>query len=143
MLYVRLHGLLILVFFLSAFALGQNAKSNAVRTVSAQEDFECGLTDPPLLKFAVSVWDRRQKAYVRNLHYTDFEILEDGKVLPWIDYFTKPSDEAASAEVVQYYVLGVLVDDWKQNRWHKLKIGLKSPKPMKDLVIVAPAGYFY
>jgi hypothetical protein len=133
--------ILFTIFFLSNMVLSQETKQPAL---SEKEDFECGLTKPPLVKLFVSVWDPKEKVYVLNLSYTDFEIFAEKHKTPLpIDYFLKPDEKTASEEAVYQYMIGFLTDDARRKKWRKIKIKLKPSERTKDFIVIAPNGYFY
>jgi len=135
---MKLHFLLLTLVLVNGLVIAQQPKPSP----SPSDEFECGLTDPPLIKLYVSVWNRRENVYVTNLNYTDFEIADERRTLQQIDYFIRPTDESKSEEAVQHYVLGFTIDDFKKHKWRNIKIRLKS-KVDQDLIVVAPNGYFY
>lgn len=105
------------------------------------KDEECGLLQSELAFFKVSVWDKRQKRFVNDLKYTDFEVVE-GKERYELDYFLTPAENSVTGEHDNRYAVGFVIRYPSRKVWYHVKIRIKNPL-LRDLVVDAPPAYFY
>ena len=134
----RIKGILLGLFMLFSFSVINAQEERSLPIPPVEDEWECGLTDPPLVQFNVLVWSSK-KGYLKDLTYKDFEVYDE-KELQDIEYFT--FDESTNQYVMgfsqKYYVL--------DNKWHNLKVKIKlSAKKKKDygkISVLAQKGYY-
>ncbi|MEP7036870.1 MAG: hypothetical protein ABI891_00875 [Acidobacteriota bacterium] len=130
--------LLFLLLLFSFSVIEAQEKSDLPISPIVDDEWECGLTDPPLVEINVSAWSSK-KGDLKDLNYKDFEVYDE-KEFREIEYFKFD-------ELKNQYTIGFHQDEYIPiDKWRNVKVKIKlSEKMRKDygkISVRAQKGYY-
>lgn len=130
--------LCLLTLFLIAGIKAQESSSLPFPpTINNDEEFNCGLRDPELIQFKVTI-ESSKKGYLKNLTYEDFEIYDEEALQ--IEFFK--FDEVTN----QYLIAFIQPDFITDKKWRDVKIKIKlSAEKRKEygkIIVRGQKGYY-
>ena len=130
----------LLSFLMLFFCFGINAqeKTNLPIPLPANDEWECALTDTPLVELYISVSSNR-KGDLKDLTRKNF-VVDDEKEIRAIEFFKFD-------ELKNQYIIGFFKDDnIPENKWRSVEIKLKLSKEKKKdygkISVKAQKGYY-
>ncbi len=130
--------LLCLLLLFSFSAIKAQEETDLPSPPIVDDEWECGLINPPLVEINVSVWSSK-KGDLKGLNYKDFEVYDE-KEFREIEYFK-------FNELKNQYTIGFHQDEYIPNdKWRNVKVKIKlSEKMRKDygkILVRAQKGYY-
>ncbi len=130
--------LLCLLLLFSFSAIKAQEKTDLLVLPIVDDEWECALTDTPLVEIIVSVWSNKM-GELKNLTYKDFEVYDE-KELRQIEFFKFD-------ELKNQYTIGFFQDEnIPDNEWRNLKVNIKLSEKIKkdygEISVKAQKGYY-
>lgn len=102
------------------------------------DEWECGLINPPLVEINVSVWSNK-KGDLKDLNYKDFEVYDE-KEFREIEYF-KFNELKNQCTIGFHQNEYIPIDKWR-NVKVKIKLSEKIKKDYGKISVRAQKGYY-